>query len=114
MKFIGRCDERLAIGFGGGTKKADIENRSEVFTFLPFADSFPIVLVALINADRKSGGAGNVGVADTVVFGRVTAAAVGTIGVVIIGVAGELIDVFVVGRLFVAADVKFPFACARI
>jgi hypothetical protein len=66
----------------------------------------PTVRVALSSTDKKFGGAGRFGV--DVIVGFVIA------DVTVVSVVDGLIKVFVVERLFAVADVKFPFACARI
>ena len=66
----------------------------------------PVALGRFSKAVRKFGGAGRLGV--DVTAGFVIA------DVTDVNVVDGLINVFAVDKLFVVADVKFPFACASI
>jgi len=113
LKFIGRFGKRLAIGFGGGTKRVPeyiyISSISVKNFCLPLAVSLPTVRVALRKAENIFGGAGRLGM--DVITGFVI------VDVAVVSVVDGFNNVFVVvviERLFAVADVKFPFACARI
>jgi hypothetical protein len=72
----------------------------------------PAVRAALSKADNKNGGAARLGVDVTVGFVIVDVVAV---VIVVDGFINVFVAVvIVVDRLFAVADVKFPFACARI
>ncbi len=77
---------------------------------LPLAVSFPAVRATLSKAEKKCGGAERLGVDVIVGFVRVDVAVV----IVVDGLINVFVAAVIVERLFAAADVKFPFACARI
>ncbi len=77
--------------------------------FLPLVVSLVAFRAALRKAERKFGGAGRLGIDVTTGFVIVDVAVV----IVVDGFNNVFVTVGV-ERLFAVADVKFPFACARI
>lgn len=76
---------------------------------LPLAVSLVAFRAALSSAERRFGGAGRLGAVVTVGFVIVAAAVVIAVEIFNNGLGGTVVE-----RLFAAADVRFPFACARI